>query len=68
MAGLGIGCRTNAAGDDAYLSEPEARGRSYAWCRQGRIDELAIFNDALSPQTIEQLYLGTPNSPMGGTP
>ncbi len=63
VAGLGIGCRTNAAGDDAYLSEPELRGRSYGWYWQGRIDELAIFNDALSPQIIGQLYLGKPSQP-----
>ncbi len=47
---------------DAYMSDqPEMNGRYFAWYWQGGIDELAIFNQALSPQTIERLYLGEPN-------
>jgi hypothetical protein len=55
LAGLGIGCRTNKAGTDGHVD------RTYCWYWRGGIDELAIFNQALSPQNIEQLYLGKPN-------
>ena len=55
VAGLGIGCRTNDAGTAVVPDSPP--GYDY-W--QGWIDELAIFNQALSPQQIGQLYLGEP--------
>ncbi|MCG2682067.1 MAG: LamG domain-containing protein [Planctomycetales bacterium] len=51
-AGLGIGCRTNEAGTDPLPDTPGA----FYW--QGRIDEFAVFNQALSAETVEQLYLG----------
>jgi hypothetical protein len=50
---LGIGCRINApSGNDAI---PNTYGYNY-W--HGRIDELAIFERALSAEQIQQLYLG----------
>ena len=52
MTSLGIGCKTNTAGTG--LQEDPVQ-RAY-W--QGRIDELAIFNQAFSAQEIRQLYLG----------
>jgi hypothetical protein len=55
VAGLGIGCRTDSAGTGANPDSPP--GYDY-W--QGWIDELAIFNQALSVGQIEQLYLGKP--------
>jgi hypothetical protein len=56
VASLGIGCRINREDTDAM---PDTPGYQY-W--QGRIDELAIFNEALSAETIERLYLGQPPS------
>jgi len=55
-AALGIGCRTNATGTDAITDTPS----SLYW--QGRIDELAIFNQALSPVHIEQIFHGISTS------
>ncbi len=55
VAALGVGCRTNHAGTDA-----ESSGSHYCWFWDGSIDELAIFNQALSAETIGQLYLGKP--------
>ncbi len=65
VASLGIGCRTNPAGTDAYAcsGQPLNLNRDYAWFWHGRIDELAIFNQALSAQSIERLYLGKPSQP-----
>ncbi len=57
VASLGIGCRTNKAGTDGHYN------RVYSWYWRGGIDELAIFNQALPPQAIEQLYLGKPSQP-----
>ena len=47
VASLGIGCRTNSAGTDMDQGEP------CLWL--GRIDELAIFNHALSAADIQRL-------------
>ncbi len=46
-ASLGIGCRTNHAGTDAYMIDNPVKSYNYyAWFWPGRIDELAIFNHA----------------------
>ena len=53
VVALCIGSRTtNAQGTDA---DPPVPGHHY-W--QGRIDELAIFNDALSAEQIQSLCSG----------
>lgn len=57
VGSLGIGCRTDPAGTDANPNMTQDR-----WYWQGQIDELAIFNQALSPQTVERLYLGKPDT------
>lgn len=49
---LGIGCRLDSTGKKAPRG---TRGYHY-W--QGRIDELAVFNEALPVKTIRRLYLG----------
>ncbi len=59
LASLGIGCRTNKANTDAHPAVGQ-----YAWFWRGGIDELAVFNRALPPQTIERLCSG--NSPPVG--
>jgi hypothetical protein len=51
VAALGIGCKTNDAGDGAATDD-----RPAYWA--GRIDELAIFNRALSTGEIKTLYEG----------
>jgi len=50
VASLSIGCTLNETGSAA---RDDAHPRSIFW--QGRIDELAIFNRALSAKDIEQL-------------
>jgi len=55
VSALGIGCRMNAAETDAFM-EKQAQQFQYYW--QGLIDELAIFNSALSHEQIKQLYFG----------
>ena len=47
VASLGIGCKTNSAGTDVELGKP------CFWL--GRIDELALFNRALSVAEIQRL-------------
>ena len=54
VPGLGIGCWTNRTGTDVYAKDP------CYW--QGRIDELAIFNEALSAEQVRQLYTGPANT------
>jgi hypothetical protein len=54
VAALGVGCRTNEAGTDA-LPDVLYHNNNY-W--QGRIDELAIFNQALPAETIRRLFSG----------
>ena len=50
VPGLGIGCWMNRTGTDVDAKDP------CYW--QGRIDELAIFNEALSAEQVRQLYTG----------
>jgi hypothetical protein len=52
MASLGIGCRTNSAGSALEWDDP------CLWL--GRIDELALFNRALSAAEIERLAAVNP--------
>ncbi len=52
MASLAIGCRTANDGIDVDPDSP-----CYWW---GQIDELVVFNRALSLESIQQLYLGIP--------
>ncbi len=47
MASLGIGCKTTTAGTEASTRTPAF------W--RGRIDELAVFNRALSPAEVRKL-------------
>jgi hypothetical protein len=57
VAALGIGCKTNDAGTDVAVDTP-----AY-W--SGRIDELAVFNRALSDREIKTLYEGFRNATSG---
>jgi hypothetical protein len=57
VAALGIGCKTNDAGTDVAVDTP-----AY-W--SGRIDELAVFNRALSDREIKTLYEGFRNATTG---
>lgn len=52
LSGLGIGCKMNDEGTGA----PVASAGYHYW--QGRIDELAIFNRALSDEQIKLLFTG----------
>ena len=57
MDGLGIGCRLDATGAEALPNEP-----LWHWYWHGLIDELVIFNEALSDRSIELLYRGKSQS------
>ena len=60
VASLGIGCKTNSEGTHVEYTYP------CYWC--GRIDELAIFNRALSTREIKALYEGPRDSYRGNEP
>jgi hypothetical protein len=48
---LGIGCCATTPGHDTY-----------PW--HGRLDEIAIFNHALTAEQVRQLYLGPVDKPL----
>jgi hypothetical protein len=77
VASLGIGCKTDSSG--AAPPSPAAGNfysvREFFWL--GQIDELAVFNRALTAEQVAQLYRGksspsgtgkTPAAPGGRTP
>ena len=61
LTSMAIGCKTDNTGLKAASGES---GNAYSWQReffwQGRIDELAVFNHALSAKTIRRLSVVLP--------